>query len=137
MRCGAEPILFRIILAIPFIRDPAEQVLVPATVPAPGARLALIETTAAFLQYKAGTRRENQQIQQAALGIITTIAVEHVDGIPLLGSSSSLIQRLIVKNATDASLVYEAAVEPDLSFSIERLVVTLEEDADLADTKDF
>jgi hypothetical protein len=79
-----------------------------------------VETVAQFLQYKNSTPSGNHDIQRIVLSILTTLAIEHADGIPLLGSSSSLIQRLIVKTATDAALVYETSSAANLVLPLEK-----------------
>lgn len=96
-------------MAIPFPQNPAN-LATGATTTMHRGQLAFVETIATFLQYKSGTAEENQDNQEAALAILSTLAVSHPDGISLLGSSSSLIQRLIVKNSADAALIYESPV---------------------------
>lgn len=106
-----ESKLFRTILAIPLERG-TRQLSANRDQPSAPSKLAFIESIAVLLLYKAGTIPENRRIHHSVLAILCTLCTKHVDGIPLLGTSSTLFQRLIVRNATDAALLLDTGSPP-------------------------
>ena len=107
MATTVEGKLFRTILAIPLERG-TRQPSANRDQPSAPSKLAFIESMAVLLLYKAGTIPENRRIHQSVLSILSTLCTKHADGIPLLGASSTLFQRLVVRNATDAALLLDA-----------------------------
>ena len=104
---STEGKLFRTILAIPLERG-TRQPGVNRDQPSAPSKLAFVESMAVLLLYKAGTIVENRHIHQSVLSILSTLCTKHADGVPLLGTSSTLFQRLVVRNATDATLLLDA-----------------------------
>lgn len=118
-----ETSLYRVLLATPVFHEPNEQAAMPTTLPAPGSRLPLVDIIAPFLQYKHSSPIDNHSIQQAVLDVLCTLAVGHADGIALLGSSSSLVQRIIVKNSTDAAILYDSPISFAAPVSYQKSVI--------------
>ena len=75
-------------------------------------QLAFIEAVSAFIMYKAASTDENWGMQRLALVILSTLATEHPDGVPLLGQSSVLVQRMIVRISLDVSQLFDAVDAP-------------------------
>lgn len=107
-----EPTLFRTILAAPLtVRESSSR----PTSAGSGNSIPAIDTLAILLYYSKGTHAQNYVIRLAVLSIFSTLAVEHADGVPLLGQSSLMLQRIIVRISQDAATLYDGDLSTGLA----------------------
>lgn len=108
-----EPPLFRSLLSTPFQDDMSgARTVPPATAANRPQQLPFVEHTASFLSYRMGDTAQSQACQQLALVSLSNLLVSHADGTPLLSRSPSLVQRLVMRIAQDASQLYDHATSP-------------------------
>lgn len=86
--------------------------MAPATAANRPQQLPFVEYTASFLSYRMGDTAQSQAAQQLALISLSNLLVSHADGTPLLSRSPSLVQRLVMRIAQDASQLYDHAASP-------------------------
>lgn len=124
-----DPSLFRTLLACPIGKAAVAAAAVPSKTAAAATTttttgtttplttnatdpLAFVEALAGYLLHHSHHPVQNYIINTTALTILSTLSVQHADGVALLSQSSALVQRLIVRIAKDAAVLYESAFLP-------------------------